>query len=72
MFVLGLIVGIILGIAAYAGYGLYILKKKWNLKSMDEIADTYDFLETAGNNRKCVATLWQDEDLLNTIVFDEE
>ena len=72
MFVLGLIVGIILGVAAHIGYGWDIIRKKWNLKSIDEIADTYDFLETAGNNRKCVATLWQDDELLNTIVFDEE
>ena len=72
MFVAGLIVGIILGIGAYVAYGWWIIKKKWNLKSMDEVADTYDFLETAGNNRKCVATLWQDDELLNTVVFDEE
>lgn len=72
MFVVGLIVGIILGAAAYIGYGVYVVRKKWNLKSIDEMADTGNFLETAGNNRKCVATLWQDDELLNMIVFDEE
>ena len=72
MFVVGLIVGIILGVAAAYGYGLYVVKKLWNLKSRDEMVDTYDFIEKAGNNRKCVATLWQDDVLLTTAIYDEE
>ena len=72
MFVVGLIVGIILGVAAAYAYGLYVVKKLWNLKSRDEMADTYDFIEKAGNNRKCVATLWQDDTLLTTAIYDGE
>ena len=72
MFVLGLIIGIILGAGAYFAFGMWVVTKKWNLKSQDEMADMNDFLTSAGHNRKCVATLWQDDNLLNMVVFDEE
>lgn len=69
MFWIGLIVGIIVGVVA-----LWLLSKALMVVifgSFDQYKDGFELLLTANDNRKSYLQAFTDDEILDTVVFEE-
>jgi hypothetical protein len=70
MFWIGLIVGIIISVVAFAGYFMWCLY--CTQMSFDDFEDFCDVLGDAVWNRESSMQVWHDGELINEMIFEEK
>ena len=70
MFWIGLIVGIIIG--GFATYGASRLLMRYIFGSIEQFENGLDILFTANDNRKSYVQVFTDDEVLDTLVFEEQ
>ena len=70
MFWIGMIVGVIIMIVAYAAVFFGVIHKYFN--STDEYWDACGLLYDATQNRECDLVLMKDEEVLDEMTFEEK
>lgn len=70
MFWIGLIIGIIVGWFAYNGVSFYLGARAANM-SVDEFWQVCGLVFEAGHNRKSTLTALHDQEILGTVVLEE-